>query len=97
MPTFEASESFRRQFRNLSPAQQALFRQAFMRFVEDLRAGRGPRPRLRIKRVQALKNQRVFELTWAADGRATFEYGREILKGEPHIVWRAIGSHSILP
>ena len=97
MPTYEASESFRRQFRNLTPAQQALFRQAFMSLVEDLRAGRRPRAQLRIKRVQALRNQRVFELTWAADGRATFEYGRETREGEPHIVWRAIGTHDILP
>lgn len=38
-----------------------------------------------------------FELTWAADGRAIFTYGAEIRAGEAHIVWLAIGSHSILP
>jgi hypothetical protein len=34
-------------------------------------------------------------MTWAADGRATFEYGQEIRPGEPHIIWRRIGTHDI--
>jgi hypothetical protein len=34
-------------------------------------------------------------MTWADDGRATFEYGSEIIEGEPHIVWRRIGGHEI--
>lgn len=33
-------------------------------------------------------------MTWAADGRATFEYGQEIRPGEPHIIWRRIGTHA---
>jgi hypothetical protein len=32
--------------------------------------------------------------TWAAEGRATFEYADEV-HGEPHIVWRRIGTHDI--
>lgn len=32
----------------------------------------------------------------APDGRATFHYGDEVKAGEPHIVWRRIGDHSIL-
>ncbi|HWY18304.1 MAG TPA: hypothetical protein VNY27_06280 [Solirubrobacteraceae bacterium] len=35
-------------------------------------------------------------MTWAADGRATFRYGLEVLPGEPHIVWLRIGKHAIL-
>ncbi|MGA2319856.1 MAG: hypothetical protein ABSG95_03820 [Solirubrobacteraceae bacterium] len=35
-------------------------------------------------------------MTWAADGRATFRYGEEIVAGEPHIVWLRIGKHAIL-
>jgi hypothetical protein len=33
-------------------------------------------------------------MTWAADGRATFEYGEEI-RGEPHNSWRRIGIHDV--
>lgn len=51
-------------------------------------------PGLRVKRVQGARG--VFELTWAPDGRATFEYGREVQPGEPHIVWRRIGTHAVL-
>lgn len=38
----------------------------------------------------------VYELTWAPDGRATFEYGPEQRPGEPHIIWRRTGTHEIL-
>jgi hypothetical protein len=34
-------------------------------------------------------------MTWAPDGRATFEYGDEIQPGEAHIIWRRIGTHSV--
>jgi hypothetical protein len=34
-------------------------------------------------------------MTWAADGRATFEYGQEMRRGDPHIIWRRIGTHDI--
>ncbi len=49
---------------------------------------------LRVKRVQGTLG--VWELTWAPDGRATFSYGEEQVRGEPHVVWRRIGDHSIL-
>ena len=38
---------------------------------------------------------RIFEMTWAADGRATFEYGSEITPGEIHIIWRRVGTHDV--
>jgi hypothetical protein len=34
-------------------------------------------------------------MTWAADGRATFEHGPEQIAGEAHVRWRRIGDHSI--
>jgi hypothetical protein len=37
----------------------------------------------------------VWEMTWAPDGRATFHYGDEIRPGDPHIIWRRIGTHAI--
>jgi hypothetical protein len=34
-------------------------------------------------------------MSWAGDGRATFEHGTEHRPGEPHIVWRRIGGDGI--
>ena len=50
-------------------------------------------PRLRVKGVQG--HAGVWEMTWAEDGRATFHYGDEVRAGDPHIVWRRIGSPAI--
>lgn len=36
------------------------------------------------------------KLTWDCDGRATWSYGEEIVRGERHIIWRRIGTHSTL-
>jgi hypothetical protein len=38
----------------------------------------------------------VWELSFAADGRATFAYGDEVVAGEAHVVWRRVGDHSVL-
>jgi hypothetical protein len=37
----------------------------------------------------------VDELTWAPNGRATFQYGEELRLGQPHVIWRRIGTHDI--
>ena len=47
-----------------------------------------------MKRVQGTDD--VWELTWAPDGRATFEYGKEVLPGKRHVAWRRIGTRAIL-
>lgn len=49
---------------------------------------------LRVKRVQG--TAAVWELTYAADGRATFSYGDEVVRGEPHVIWRRVGTHDVL-
>lgn len=94
MPTREITDSFWPGWERLTPGQQRAFRAAVERFVEDLRARRGFRAGLRIKGVRGFPG--VYELTWAPDGRATFSYGRPIVEGEPHIIWRRIGTHEIL-
>jgi hypothetical protein len=38
----------------------------------------------------------IFEMTWAPDERATFQYGSEQIPGEKHIIWRRIGGHEML-
>lgn len=48
---------------------------------------------LRVKAVQGRSG--VWELTFAPDGRATFAYGDELRPGDPHVIWRRIGNHSI--
>jgi len=37
----------------------------------------------------------VWEMTWAADGRATFSYGAEVVAGQPHVIWRRVGTHDV--
>jgi hypothetical protein len=93
MPTREVLASFWRDWGRLTPQQQRAFRETIAKFVEDLTAGGRFRPGLRVKRVQGYAG--VWEITWAPDGRATFEYGKELQPGEPHVVWRRIGTHSI--
>ena len=94
MPTYETTATFLRQYGKLTRSQQAAFRRAIGRFVEDLHRGT-IRPGLRVKGIQALPG--CFEITWHEDGRAIFTYGPEIREGEPHIIWLAIGTHSVLP
>lgn len=93
MPTYGRSAQFDREFTKLTRAQQEQFLQAVLHFVADLRAGHGFRKGLRVKRVQGTAD--VWELTWAPDGRATWQYGPEELPGQVHVIWRRIGSHAI--
>jgi hypothetical protein len=93
LPTNEWLARFGVDFDALSPAQQVAFLVAVTRFVEDLRAGSGFRKGLRVKGVQGAAG--IFEMTWASDGRATFEYGAAVVAGEPHVIWRRVGTHAV--
>ena len=77
----------------MSASQQAAFLAAVAQFVDDLSRGRELRQGLRVKGVKGATG--IFEMTWACDGRATFEYGESVVEGEPHIVWRRVGTHAI--
>lgn len=92
MPTFERAARFIRDYAALSAEDKAAFRQAVEKFIADLPSGRF-RSSLRIKGIQGAEG--IFEMTWAKDGRATFAYGDEIRLGEPHIVWRRVGTHDV--
>jgi hypothetical protein len=94
MPTREVLASFWRDWARLMPEQRQQFRAATGNFVDDLKAGAGFRASLRVKGVRGAAG--IYELTWAPDGRATFEYGRSVRTGEQHIRWRRIGTHAIL-
>ena len=93
MPTYAWLARFRADFEHLTATQQAAFLLAVNQFVEDLRSGRPFRKGLRVKGIQGASG--IFEMTWADDGRATFEYGAEVVKGEAHVVWRRVGTHSV--
>ena len=77
----------------MSASQQAAFLAAVAQFVDDVGRGRGFRKGLRVKGVKGAAG--IFEMTWAGDGRATFEYGESVIEGEAHILWRRVGTHAI--
>jgi len=93
MPTFAQTDRFRRDFAALAPAQKEAFRTAAEKFVADLPSGRF-RAGLRVKGIRGAEG--VFEMTWADDGRATFQYGSAVHEGEAHVIWRRIGTHDVL-
>lgn len=93
MPTYAQTARFRRDFDDLPPEEQEAFRRAVKHFVEDLASDRPFRRGLRVKGVRGAAG--VFEMTWADDGRATFEYGEEVIEGEVHVIWRRCGGHEI--
>lgn len=93
MPTYEWGESFAHDLKRLSATQRAAFESAVAAFVEDLRGGRGFRRGLRVKKVQGSTG--IYELTWATDGRATWQHGNEHHTGQAHVIWRRVGTHQI--
>ncbi len=95
MPTFERLARFDREFRRLPRELQRAFLAMLPVFIATLRETPPVFPAaLRIHRVRG--SARVWEITFAPDGRATFEYGEEIVTGEPHIIWRRVGHHDVL-
>jgi len=92
VPTWERSARFDRDWNALELADRARFRTVASRFANDLRSG-SFRAGLRVKRVAGTAN--IYEMKWAPDGRATFEYGRGTPHGA-HVIWRRIGRHEIL-
>lgn len=93
MPTYEALPRFLRDFERLNGEQQQAFIAAVGKFVVDLNAGKF-RKGLRVKAIRGAPG--IFEMMWAQDGRATFQYGPERRAGEVHIIWRRCGTHDIL-
>ncbi len=93
MPTHDEDLQFWRDFRLLSAGQRRRFRRAVAHFVADLGEGRQFRPGLRVKGLTT--HPGVFEMTWAPDGRATFSFGEPLSPGDPHVIWRRIGTHAI--
>ena len=93
MPTYAWLARFAKDFDDLTPQQQTAFLSAVVAFVEDLQRGRGFRNGLRVKGIKGASG--IFEMTWGPDGRATFQYGDHVREGDPHVIWRRIGTHAI--
>lgn len=92
MPTHDELARFLREYDRLTIAEQDAFNTAVAKFVADLKRG-SFRAGLRIRGVAG--HPGIYEMTWAPDGRATFEYGDPVQPGEWHVIWRRIGSHDI--
>ncbi|CAO5183733.1 conserved hypothetical protein [Frankia sp. AiPs1] len=93
MPTFLPVAGFWADWNRLRPEQRAAFLRARNLFVEGLTAGTF-HPSLRIKGVKSRPG--VYEMAWAPDGRALWQYGEPIPgRSGPHIVWLKIGTHKI--
>jgi hypothetical protein len=92
VPTWTATARFVQDYQSLSPDERKRFKAAVRKFVQDLKAGKF-RKSLRIQGIEGADG--IFEMTWEHDGRATFQYGSEIRRREPHIIWRRCGSHKI--
>jgi hypothetical protein len=97
---FDRTASFIRDTARLPPEHYAMFRDTvykhFLPAIEQgAHTGHTPwPPRLRIHK---LTDTHVYSLTWnfaSPDGRATFEFGTTD-DGEPFLMWRRIGDHSI--
>ena len=89
MLSYERTRRFERDWEALDQAGRERFGTACERFDADLEAGEFRRG-LRVMRIQGTDS--IFEMTWAPDGRATFEYGSPQGKGA-HVIWRRIGLH----
>jgi hypothetical protein len=91
MPSHERTRRFERDWKVLPEIDRDHSLTAFRRFDADLATGcfRGG---LRVKRVEGTDS--IYEMTWAPDGRATFEYGSPQGKGAD-VMWRRIGRHDV--
>jgi hypothetical protein len=92
MATFETLPSFELDWERLTPEQQASFRQVVLdAFEPDLAVPDHLfRPSLRVREITG--HPGVFEMRWGDYGWATFSYGAEHEHGQPHVIWREIGS-----
>jgi hypothetical protein len=93
MPTFAWYPRFGREYLALSRRESATFRRARDRFIAALQAKRPLEAGLGIREMSG--HPGVYEFRFSAGGRATFHYGKPVIPGEAHVIWRRIGGHEI--
>src|SRR5260221_14217254 len=94
MPAFPVTRRFERDWKQLTPESRARCQRVIAgQFVPDLARG-VIRAGLRVNGAQAAPG--VSEITWAPDSRATFSHRPGQQAGEPHLIWRRLGTHDIL-
>jgi len=91
MATFETLPSFELDWGHLTREQQASFSKVVLEaFEPDLVVPDHPfRQSLRVREITA--HPGLFEMRWGDYGWATFSYGAEHERGQPHVIWREIG------
>ncbi|MFC3986411.1 hypothetical protein [Streptosporangium jomthongense] len=97
MATFETTARFDKDHALLDPFDKERFKRVVIEeFVPDLDVAVGGgrfRPGLRVKGVRGAPG--ILEMTWAPDGRATFQFGEQLKLDEPHVIWRRVGTHDV--
>lgn len=98
---FRSNAAFDRDFARLPHEHRAQFQTAVPdHFLPTIAAGAftGSSPWPRRLRIHRLTDSAIYSLTWSfasPDGRATFHLDTTPDDGEPILVWRRIGDHSI--
>lgn len=101
MPTWDVDDAFWGDYGRLLPEEQEAFKAAKATFVTILKSWESegciglPKFPAKLGVTRMVNNPGVFELAWAGDGRATWQYGYEKIPGKVHIIWRRIGTHAI--
>ena len=93
MPTYDATEAFRRAFAKLDARTAAAFLAAVALFVEELKErGFAPPflPRLRVHKLSGLD---LWSLSFGDGMRAVFRVAEPVVEREVHVVWEFIGDH----
>lgn len=97
---YRSLESFRIDFARLPAEHQRLFLQAVREhFLPAIASGSfsGLPPWPKRLRIHRLSNSELYSITWqftSPDGRANFRL-EKTEQGEPLLVWRRIGDHSL--
>jgi len=92
VPTYDATEAFRRTFAKLDARAAAAFMAAVALFVRELdERGFAPpfHPSLRVHKLSGLD---LWSLSFAGM-RAVFQVAPPVREGEAHVVWEFIGDH----
>ena len=93
MPTYDATEAFRRAFANLDARTAAAFLGAVTLFVPELdERGFAPpfHPSLRVHKLSGVD---LWSLSFGDGMRAVFRIAAPVVEREVHVVWEFIGDH----